>query len=477
MKNPTKVDDLLWYVRDDCLGQYLHTYQPSVLQSLTSDSFTIQSSLDKLKVCYTKHYRFNFIDDLPILQRMLLLDATVYDNDFELDLKCLGYSQHIRHFAPDSPYLAQDDQLVAIINLPHSDFSCYSMVKYILQQMDTNKLIKYVLYQDNNNQLHEIYFNTKDMCRLLQQSQVWLDQLVTDGKDWSIFLVYPPKVCMMPNMTKQFEDNHQIIRQECAWRWKELSLLYFIGDKTRQKLHDSDVYTLNHPKLFQYLPSSSTALIQKIMLSKMFDPIQTKLLNFRDVLSCSKFVYFDVETTLQNKQLLVNVVGLVYQCPDSFQWKYKEWHSTDDNYCIHEAKVWMETHVPDHTVVHYTSADLVAIPDSMKKLDLYSTVTSSYAESVELQALNINNFKLKTVYKNICTRVSMKHLYDGCIIKNGLQAMKALDVWKDTPDICESWLTDVIEYNRVDCLALLMLHQYILDAWDWDSLSVLNPAS
>ena len=479
MKVTIKAEDLLWYAKDDCLGQWLCMYGDKhfeLLKQLRFESHllhkhqikSIQTLLDERKVPYTKNLRLNVNNDLDtaLLLTQIHVDVTLFDPSYEVTIKYLGMSQMISSFVNNTkPYTKLDDKLIAVFS--YNTMECLGLLKYILEKIDHQKRIEFITFIDSSNKIHSIYNNTKDCGVMLANASSWYEELTTYGHEWDINQPHPPKICMMPNMSIQYNDEYQLIREQCAWRWKELSLLYYIGLNTRKMLHQSQVYTLSHPQLFELIPAGKNVDTQKIMLSKMFEPIVKVQLNFRDDLSCSKFVYFDVETTMQENKTVVNVVGLVYQSRDNFQWKYMEWHSTDDNYCIHEAAVWMAANVPDHTVVHYTAADLIAIPESMKKLDLHQTVTSQYTSSQLLQALNLNNFKLKTIYKNICARVGMKHLYDRCYIKNGLQAMKALEVWIETPDICDTWLEDVIEYNRVDCLALLMLHQYILDTWDW----------
>ena len=133
----------------------------------------------------------------------------------------------------------------------------------------------------------------------------------------------------------------------------------------------------------------------------------------------------------------------------------------------------MKENIADYTVVHYTKADCVAIPSSFQTLYLYDVIKDKYIVNEKLMSLNLNNFKLKSVYKNLSKKCSLENLYETCgPIKDGLAALKALTQWKVEDE--SKLIEDVISYNKVDCIVLNVLWMYLEDEWDLDFFSYLN---
>ena len=120
-------------------------------------------------------------------------------------------------------------------------------------------------------------------------------------------------------------------------------------------------------------------------------------------------------------------------------------------------------------MVHYTAADLPAIPTGVPTLDLFDVFKTQYLQDTHLQALHINNFRLKTLYKNMCKRLSLPNLYDVCQVKNGMEAWIELE--KYVHESNHQALDDVVQYNEVDCVALACLHLYMTQTWDQEWLS------
>ena len=112
--------------------------------------------------------------------------------------------------------------------------------------------------------------------------------------------------------------------------------------------------------------------------------------------------------------------------------------------------------------MHYSDADVVALPPNATRLDLLEVVKKQYLSDERLQALHLHNFKLKSVYKNLCRRLLLPNLYSKCIIKDGLQALRELQKYREDTSNTQP-LDDVVEYNKVDCIVLALLHAYMMN--------------
>ena len=311
---------------------------------------------------------------------------------------------------------------------------------------------------------------------------------------------------MMPNCNLP-PDEFSSIREQLAWRWKDISLLYYVGGKTRNRLQSQGIYTCDHPRLLTLLQDGYNAKnvhpIQTKMLPLLFTPVtRVTTINWTTTTKFDNFVYFDIENTLRRDTvegkgfedaIVVNVVGMLLKLssidgpltrqrltkliPQSSSATIGDYtyvsFTSKDNDCVRQCHEWLRENVPHHTIVHYTSADCVAIPPTTNKLDLHPQVMKQFTTSSELQALHLSNFKLKTIYKQMMKRMGCQNLYDGCEIQNGLQCLYALEKWV-TPEGPEGVLENVLKYNRVDCIALLMLHQYLEQTFDIAAKSLMT---
>ena len=314
------------------------------------------------------------------------------------------------------------------------------------------------------------HINVGDAVDIIDRGMQWLEILRTEREGWVIDGAYPPHLFLLPNVTLPFQDEFTEVREKLAWQWQDIGLLYYIGAQTRFKLHRLGIYTLNHPKLFEGLKSLGIDVnilqIQKIMHTKMMLPVGVSPplpSPFLKSETSEQFAYLDIETT-DTLHPQVHVVGIFYYNPEIDNFDFVHFDSRDTS-SIDSSSTWMAQNIPNHTIVHYTSADCLAIPSTYKRLDLYDIIQEQFLSSVSLQALHLNCFKLKTIYKNLCLRCGLKNLYDDCSVKNGLQAMHKLDEWILNPKVS---IAEVIRYNRVDCIALKALHMYLTNVWDYE---------
>lgn len=326
--------------------------------------------------------------------------------------------------------------------------------------------------------VQQTYLNVDEAKQVIQLGTNWLHLLYTEGMTWTINADQPPHLRMMPNVSLPYSDEYTKLREELAWRWKDIGLLYFVGVVTRQKLHARSIYTLNHPHLHQGLLQcvydKKQIPKQLLMLSRMFLPVApVEEVPWQNNDRFDRCVYFDIETTVSNEgKTVTNMAGLVYTNAETNTLEYRCFTSRDDT-SNQECQVWILDNLPNHTIVHYTAADCIAIPEQCKRLDLYKSVQEKYMNSPDLQQLNINNFKLKTLYKQMCKRLGLANLYDECVVKNGLQAMHVLEEWIGD-ESNEQGLEAVRKYNRVDCVALLLLHQVLENTFSEKFKSFLN---
>ena len=335
--------------------------------------------------------------------------------------------------------------------------------------------INIVFYNIDKHMTRILYRWSEEECmKLYDECSQWISTLQHEGASWDILhSSYPPDVRLFPN-TSVAPDQYSVLRSEVSWRWKDLSLLWYVGGVTKEKLHNMGIYQCDDARLPQALwdmsRNAGVTSIQCDMLQRMFHPVVPMDCSFLDETDeWKQRIYIDVETTIDTEtdQTQCNVIGIWYntsvlqsQSP-TIGWEYRYFASTDGS-CVQSFHTWCKTMLPPTCIfVHYTAADIIAIPPGRHTRDLFDDVPSRYLsdEYPQIRELHINNFKLKTLYKAICTRLHVVNEYDHCKCKDGLQALGTLQQWKDTH--VEEYLQEVLLYNKVDVKALYILDKYL----------------
>lgn len=302
----------------------------------------------------------------------------------------------------------------------------------------------------------------RDVQTLLSDGQCWLSLVETYKDVWS--LDPPSNMFLMPNLACHAADEYSSIRETLAWKCKEVSLLYYVGSATRKRLYDQGITRVDHPHLKETLRtfrhiSSQTYQIQCKMIDNMFSEVKLQPPIWSSTNFYQKYIYVDIETSLEEEKTVVNLIGCVYV--DGLRWKYISFASRDQS-CIETFREFAEEH-KDCTFVHYTAADKIVFTETMMTLDLHVLVPNAYLVREDMQALGLHNFRLKTLYKQITKRCGFVHLYDDCMIKNGLEALQECNLFRRGEYAC---MISVIRYNRVDCIALAALHMFLQATFD-----------
>ena len=497
-----RVSDIKGFISQDCLGDWLRKYHP--LPSLPSpykivDKQTLQASL---LACFDPPLK-STVGCTPSAfdEHEILLDVACKDNSkWQGCIDCLIHPDVLASnryntsklkstipfsllsmwkvgillFAPQAPTSTQQEWLRTKRYL----------YKHMLSTAYTMSAIGCMIISWDSTSKS---FILKELQST--HSDSWVESIVNQGYDWYHSLhqeqrfiginldqcMYAPSLKLMPNTSIQ--DQYSAIRDELAWRWKDVGLLYWVGPSNRSKLHKLNVFTLDHPLIpeallrihkVDQLQDSKIMQYQMTMLARMFLPIQSINVEWSNTQEYQKYAYFDIETTKdQDNQDVCHIAGIFYYNPsiNSYDFKYFE---SKDNTSAEQSIKFIQECLPTHTIVHYTPHDKSAIPTSSNTLDLIEVLKDNYLTDENLQRLHLNNFKLKAIYKNMCKRCNFINLYDEyCSIKNGLQAMYKLEEWKQSSSTSDDHeILEVIKYNKVDCIALALVHMYINNSWD-----------
>ena len=469
--------DCKHFLRGDALYDYLDTYHPlpplpkPILplfpSSRESTIQAFQNQLDLNNICYAS--------DKPIGMYPVTFHVELRDEQYIETLPCV-----VDVFrCPLLSNLVKTQWAILWFDVTSklSEDSSYMQVKMHMmkQLLPSSTHINVTSIDKQKVSFSKIMTWSASYCNsLVKEVKAWLQLLHDKGSTWSLDT---PNVYMYPNVSLREVDQYTHIRESMAWKVKDVSLLYYVGKQTRRKLHEKGVFRLDDPSFetiiqdVSYNVTPTILQIQQKMRERMFLPVTPLEIVWCDDDPFRSFVYFDIETSFgTDGASLVNMVGCLLWENDA--WTYKSFVSKD-NECVVESATWLREHCKGRTIVHYTQADCLAIPSEWSDtLDLYQTVSQTYITDDNLQALHIYNLKLKTIYKQLTTRCGCPNLYDACEVKHGLDALRNLTEWRVFGHA--HLLEQVQTYNRVDVIALFLLHMYIKQTFPIDAKDLLN---
>ena len=483
----------------DCLKDYLDIYRPlpsksrpnpfpestpdilRLLKDHVSRTTPDTCHAEQLKQTHEKQHNPEVPLDVDLASTDLLFDINITNGMYREHIRCMTDKSRLFH----SYKVSSADVYILFFNIENklrTRMLYYQAKFYIIRQILSElygKKVKVaflnlsiIVSKDEINTLFITEIEKWKSARIepfVDEAFTYVQMLCDEGKNWSIDEDKPSNHLLYPNLGLRADDQYSEIREKLAWKWKDLSLLYFIGPVTRRLLHDRGVYTLDHHDLLHYIQSGPKSVVrttplvqqtQKIMIQHMFEPVVPIQVQWAPTDFFKQFAYIDIETSYRDNKSICNLVGILYFQDSS--WTYKYFLSKDDG-CLATSKEFLESEMKDLTLVHYTDADKVAIPSSLKSYDLYESVTNVFVTSEPLQSLHLNNFKLKTIYRKMCERLDLENLYESCSVKNGMEALYVLTDYQHC-DITD--VEGVIKYNRVDVIALFLLHLYIQQNFD-----------
>ena len=211
------------------------------------------------------------------------------------------------HFCQDSITLRNSDYL----------WYCKTHLYFINSLLPTPQNIGYLAVRKAGNisykeHLLTITFN-KTIKTKYRLAIEWVTRLEKHKQTWKL---NPPSVSeLYPNMKVKNEE-WMSLKNELAINLKEISLVWNITIKQRQHLHINNIYSWDHPKLFQTLQTkksfSKTLGIQRQFIytnTKQGDtkPTINNQIN-KDILSCKPPVelFVDFETVMDLDENSVN---------------------------------------------------------------------------------------------------------------------------------------------------------------------------
>lgn len=462
-----------------------------------TDGNTVKQTSEKIKMnellitnakLYNHKYNININCDL-IIKNKLLRKIFSKINNYPLHLihpdkyVCINLSYSTVHFKIDLQDIQNDNLilykkcqlylcLLAIEELTDTKPKCFILAKeYYFKRnlLDKNNFIGCILFNDCIKQK-------------IENAIYWIQTLQKEYKSMEI-LPQPTHLELYPNMNYKESDweNEKITLAE---KIKEITLVWNISFNERCEFINKKIYCWDDPKLLSFLKESKKKHIQERMIHMnqqndiLIYPRKNISSQFLEILTEKKYeFYFDVESFLsfdEKKELfndelntnepMIGIIGIIHNhiFKDFTIYKY----SLKDEYtCITYFLNYLQKVSKGEIVYlyHWGHAEY-------KYLEYMKKIYPDYDYS-KIQLINIfDYFRTQPIIVQGIFKFGLKSigkaLYNHNLIKstwlendNGLDSMIQFkqicqNHQKNIPLKRDTTISNIIEYNRIDCQVL-----------------------
>lgn len=322
---------------------------------------------------------------------------------------------------------------------------------------------------------------------LTAQAVEWIRGVRENGREWNPLDVGNIPSEMYPNMSNTYDYPWTSVKKEIASRTKELTSLWYVSTKHRDKAHSQEIYSYDNPNCCAKslgLPSSgSVAPILDRIIRINRDECKEVMIPSHIDLNESKddrtmFFYVDFETlsdffTLDNSyESMICQIGVGWEFGG--EWRYKSLcvktlsQSEEKEICsqfVNTIREVLKTHkMSDAVLVHWSSAETSSWVKVIEKHfnNKNSSVTMRWLDLLGIFKENqvvikdCFSYGLKDVTKALARHGKVsKNLYNNIGISDGMDASYLIYLASLEGDISQSKrMAKVVQYNEQDCRSL-----------------------
>jgi len=319
----------------------------------------------------------------------------------------------------------------------------------------------------------------------------WVHTLEVNRKKWSL---NPPSVPeLYPNMKVKNEE-WDTVKKELAVKYKEISLVWNITKKQRQKLHNKQIFSWDDPRLFNSLKTTKT-IPKSLNIQKSFifansckENIKPSIKNEDNILilnenhSISFFVDFETVMDLDENSNSCNInMTFMIGCVTIINGKSSYKDFTVSNLTNEEEKKiytrWIEymtriatknnLELKDIPLYHWGCAEKTFYKAAATKHNFQDVSNYKWVDIFQIfkrEPITLKNawaFGLKTIAKILYSQDEIKTTWSVEDASDGQDAMVRVikcnekAVIKNVPLKRFEEMHQIITYNYVDCQVLL----------------------
>ena len=414
-------------------------------------------------------------------------------------------SSYINNIFPntieDDEVFINDKPYYFVIEIKNSKIKLDSKGKYVLNSGNLvvykgqlyiynealNNILKinnqktFILGKDSQTKLGLVDFNKdNNYNKLITDGIEWLKQLEKNGDKWKL-LPKPSHPNLYPNMKNLKDNEWRTVKNYLAEKMGELTLIWNVGIKNRQIAHKNKIYNWRNVKAISKnmgITGGKEKIVDSIL---KINRNKTKLIS-PDKINCNldkdentlEF-FLDYETVNKDGETWIFMIGIGYTSHENHKFEFRcfyldelSYNSQQKLFCdfwewVNEKKQKMICkfyHWTKAEPIQYNKwADRFLLPNMMF-IDLYDIFKNE-----PIVVKGALNFSLKSIAKAMYKHKMIQTTWTESSCLSGLDALYwAIQLYKNDNKLnmeLQHIMTDVIQYNQVDCQVLFEILNYL----------------
>lgn len=320
------------------------------------------------------------------------------------------------------------------------------------------------VYISNNpfKRLGKIDYENKDhqMIDTTRDALYWLRDMRRNGENWKFF--DPDNENMYPNMKKKSHIKFvESKKEELANTINEITKIWGCGHSKRELAHSYGITSFTNTKLdadlLQFKNKNKEIVDQMLSINRTIceDYILPKKLMNISLERFEKEFFVDIETVSDifddgfystQDNILIFLIGVGFMKDNKFEYKHfliNKKCKEEELRIMKEFQNYMDTFEGNKILYHWTSVEKRLLGD-IKDCSYVDACSLLKREPISIK--NCFSYKLKEVHKSLTSESSSTKITSGtdALLEASLKFNKS-----------DNNFTDIIEYNKKDCVMIL----------------------
>jgi len=442
---------------------------------------------------------------IPIIYQGMLINNT--NSTYGIpDLLVL--SSYINTLFPntieDDEVYINDNPYYFVIEIKNSKIKLDSKGKYVLNSGNLvvykgqlyiynealNNILKinnqktFLLGKESPYKLGLVDFNKdNNYNKLITDGIEWLKQLEKNGDKWKL-LPKPSHPNLYPNMKNLKDNEWRSVKNYLAEKMGELTLIWNVGIKNREIAHKNKIYNWRNVKALSKnmgITGGKEKIVDSILKinrnkTKLISPDKINYNLNKDENTLEFFL--DYETINKDGETWIFMIGVGLLAPENNDFEFKCFYLDELSYNSQQKLFcdfwdWVNnkqtlSNKLNQQFYHWTKAepilynkwaDRFLLPNKMF-IDLYDIFKNE-----PIVVKGALNFSLKSIAKAMYKHKMIQTTWTESPCLSGLDALYwAIQLYKDDNKLnmeLQHIMTDVIQYNQVDCQVLFEILNYL----------------
>ena len=313
-------------------------------------------------------------------------------------------------------------------------------------------------------ELYPVLIKNKEYSDLCDMAFNWISYVRQCKEDFNLEECCPNMVELLPNMNNNMDYPWRTYKHKVAVRAKELSLISGMGNRLRNKIHDS--------KYYSFVNLNAENLKRCSRTTKLMEGFTKETTRKRkiDGVSGIKKVYIDIESCyiFDQKREVIVMMGCGYLVDGKFETHVFGINDFDGVEKVFEEFTKFIKTLGDVTFVHFSSAEnkIFNKLDIKNTEDLQQTFINLYDVDKDFNVNSLSGFSIKEIVRALhFNNLVDENPYDKTLIKSGIEVLSVYNQLYENKLTSnkDEIINSVKKYNTADVYSLYLLDSFLQD--------------